>query len=135
MMDAETRASVWQRAGRRCEYCRLHREDWDAFEFHIEHIYAKKHGGSDDLQNLCLSCPACNWAKGTDLSGLLDGKIVPLFHPRRQIWARHFHWDGPVLVGRTLCGKVTIQVLNINDSRRLKMRQALLDEGRFLPED
>jgi hypothetical protein len=134
-MDAETRRTVWERARLSCEYCRRPQIDSGVVEFHIEHVYAKKHGGSDDLQNLCLSCPACNWAKGTNLSGLLDGKIVPLFHPRRQIWARHFQWDGLALVGRTLCGKVTIQVLNINDTRRLRMRQALIDEGRFPPED
>ena len=134
-MDSQTRTSVWQRAGWRCEYCRLHSEDGNAYEFHVEHIYAKQHGGSDELQNLCLSCAECNWSKGTNLSGLLDGKIVPLFHPRRQPWSRHFEWDGPVLVGRTLCGKVTIQVLNINDARRVRMRQTLIDEDRFPPED
>jgi 5-methylcytosine-specific restriction endonuclease McrA len=99
-MDAETRASVWHRAGNCCEYRRRPQFDAGLVEFHIEHIYAKQHGGSDDLQNLCLSCPECNWSKGTNLSGLLDGKIVPLFHPRRQTWARHFQWDGPVLIGR-----------------------------------
>jgi hypothetical protein len=134
-MDTETRASVWQRADMRCEYCRIHSQDWEAFLFHIEDIYAIKHGGSDDLQNLCLSCPQCNWAKGPNLSGQLDGKIVPLFHPRRQTWARHFQWDGPVLVGKRLCGKVTIQVLDINEPRRVRMRQVLIDEGRFPPED
>ena len=73
--------------------------------------------------------------KGPNLSGLLDDKIVPLFHPRRQIWARHFEWDGPTLVGKTLCGKATINVLNINDPRRIRMRQILIDEGRFPPEE
>jgi hypothetical protein len=131
MMDVGTRASVWERAGRRCEYCQLHSNEWKALVFHIEHIYAKKHGGSDNLQNLCLSCPDCNFAKGPNLSGLLEGKIVPLFHPRRQTWDRHFQWDGAVLAGKTLCGKVTINVLNINDPRRVQLRQVLIDEGRF----
>jgi 5-methylcytosine-specific restriction endonuclease McrA len=89
-MDTESRAFVWRRAGNCCEYCRLPHDNSGIVGFHIEHIYAKKHGGSDELQNLCLSCAHCNWAKGTDLSGLLDGKIVPLFHPRRQTWGRHF---------------------------------------------
>jgi hypothetical protein len=70
-------------------------EVWDHYTFHIEHIYAKKHGGSDDPQNLCLACPECNWSKGVNLSGLVGDKIVPLFHPRRQAWGRHFAWDGP----------------------------------------
>ena len=134
-MNSATRAFVWERAGDCCEYCRLPHDDSDYFEFHVEHIYAKKHGGSDELQNLCLSCAYCNWAKGTDLSGLLHGKIVPLFHPRRQVWARHFSWDGPVLVGKTLCGKATIYVLSINDVERIQMRQILIDEGRFPPDN
>jgi hypothetical protein len=103
--------------------------------FHVEHIYAIKHGGSDDLQNLCLSCAHCNWAKGTDLSGLIGGKIVPLFHPRRQIWTRHFSCDGPTLLGRTMCGKATIYVLNMNDVVRIHLRKYLIEEGRFPPED
>ena len=113
----------------------MHSADWDHLEFHVEHIYAKQHGGSDDSQNLGLSCPECNWAKGPNLSGLLDGKIVPLFHPRRQKWTRHFQWDGPVLVGRTLCGTVTINVLTINDAWRIGTRQVLIEEGRFPPDD
>jgi HNH endonuclease len=134
-MNAAIHAAVWDRAERRCEYCRVHNDDWDSYSFHIEHIYAKKHGGSDDPQNLCLSCPQCNWAKGSDLSGLVDGKIVPLFHPRRQVWSRHFQWEGPILVGKTLCAKATIYVLDINNSMRVELRQILIDEGRFPPED
>ena len=26
------------------------------------------------------------------LSGLLDGKLYPLFNPRQQSWRRHFRW-------------------------------------------
>src|ERR1700722_18173742 len=109
-MDAETRELVWQRARNCCEYCLWPQDNGGELTFHIEHVYAKKHGGSDDPQNLCLSCPQCNWAKGSDLSGLVDGKIVPLFHPRRQAWSRHFYWDGPILVGKTLCAQATIYV-------------------------
>lgn len=134
-MDPETRAAVWQRAAMRCEYCRIHCDDSDSYAFHLEHIYPKKHGGSDDLQNLSLSCAECNWSKGTNLSGLVDGKIVPLFHPRRLSWARHFEWHGPVLIGKTLCGKATIYVLGINEPGRVRMRQILIDEGRFPPVD
>jgi hypothetical protein len=63
----------------------------------------------------------------------LDGKIVPLFHPRRQLWDRHFRWHGAKLVGKTRCGKVTVQVLNINDPTRVIVRENLRAEGRFPP--
>ncbi len=134
-MNAAIHNAVWVRAERRCEYCRVHADEWDSFSFHVEHVYARKHGGSDDLQNLCLSCAECNWAKGSDLSGLVEGKIAPLFHPRRQVRSRHFQWDGSILTGKTLCAKATIFVLDINNSVRVEMRQILIDEGRFPPHE
>jgi len=134
-MNAEMRDAVWQRANSRCEYCRIHAEDRRARKFHVEHVHAVKHGGSDDLQNLALACPDCNFAKSSDLAGIVNGKIVPLFHPRRQNWSRHFYWDGPFLEGKTLCGKATIYVLDINNVLRVQLRQELIDEGRFPPED
>ena len=54
-MDAELRALVWQRAGDRCEYCRL-RQEYVPLTLQIEHIVAKQHGGTDDPSNLALAC-------------------------------------------------------------------------------
>jgi len=48
MMNAALRALVRERAGRRCEYCRLHEDDADFFSFHVDHVVAKQHGGTDD---------------------------------------------------------------------------------------
>ena len=131
MIDAATRTLVWERAANRCEYCRIHQDDVDFFTFHVEHIIPRQHGGSDDAANLCLACRECNAAKGPNLTGLLEGRIVPLYNPRRQAWKRHFRWQGGLLVGKTLAGQVTIHVLNINEARRLAVRQSLCDEGRF----
>ncbi len=122
-----------RRFGGACEYCRVHQNDFDFFTFHVEHIIPRQHGGSDDAENLCLACRECNSAKGTNLTGLLDGRIIPLFHPRRQVWKRHFRWRGTVLVGKTRTGKVTVQVLNINSPARVIVRQSLRHEGRFPP--
>jgi len=134
-MEAALRELVWEQARGRCEYCRLHQEDADFQTFHVEHIIAEQHGGGDEPDNLCLACPQCNLAKGPNLSGYLDGRIVPLFHLRRQSWDRHFEWHGPVLVGKTQSGRATVRVLNINDSGRMAVRQSLIEEGRFPPED
>lgn len=133
IIGSETRVLVWRRADSPCEYCRAHQDDFDFFTFHIEHIIPRQHGGSDDSENLCLACRECNFSKGTNLTGLLEGKIVPLFHPRRQIWKRHFRWQGGLLVGKTRAGKVTIEVLNMNDPARVMVRQNLCEEGRFPP--
>src|SRR4051812_43386720 len=113
-MDSATRRLVERRAGHRCEYCQLHQDD-DFFTFHVEHIIAKQRGGSDDEDNLCLSCRECNIAKGTNIAGYYAGRLVALFNPRRQKWTRHFIWDGATLVGKTSVGKVTTQLLGINE--------------------
>jgi hypothetical protein len=133
MMDAATRAFVWQRAGGRCEYCQLHQDEYEFQTFHVEHIVAKQHAGSDEADNLCLACSECNWAKGPNLAGLLNGKLVALFHPRRQNWNRHFRWDGTALVGKTRAGIVTVQVLDMNSASRVMLRENLLFEARFPP--
>src|SRR5208283_6183744 len=77
MMNAALRAFVRERAGRRCEYCRLHEDDADFLSFHVEHVVAKQHGGTDDPDILCFACAECNWAKGPNLASLLGGKLYP----------------------------------------------------------
>jgi hypothetical protein len=67
--------------------------------------------------------------------GLRPGAGRPSFNPRKQIWKRHFRWEHTTLVGKTKTGIVTIQVLNINDSSRMMLRENLLFEGRFPPEE
>lgn len=131
-MNAATRRRVRQRAGQRCEYCRMH-EDEEPYAFHIEHVVAKKHGGSDRLSNLAWSCHNCNLAKGANLAGLVRGQVVPLFHPRRHDWHEHFRWHGAILVGKTACGRATIRVLNINEDDRVRLRQVLIASGTFPP--
>lgn len=134
-MNAALRAFVRARAGRRCEYCRLHERDADFLPFHVEHVVARQHGGTDDPELLCYACSECNWAKGPNLSGYLNGKIHPLFNPRTQNWKRHFRWERTTWVGKTKTGKVTIQVLKINEPSRVMLREQLLFEDRFPPEE
>jgi hypothetical protein len=127
-MDAASRRLVRQRARFRCEYCQIHEGD-EPYSFHIEHIIAKKHAGAGDPSNLAWSCQSCNL--GANLSGYIDGRVVTLFDPRRQKWTRHFAWDGPVLVGKTKCGRATIAVLSINQEDRVELRTLLIATGEF----
>src|SRR5579871_1762272 len=133
-MDRELEELVWRRARGRCEYCQLPHE-YDELAFEIDHIIARKHRGPTRAGNLCLACFACNNHKGANLSGIdpKTKKIVKLFHPRRHKWHRHFHWNGPILVGRTPIGRATILVLEINLDYRVDLRQGLIDEGVFPP--
>lgn len=134
-MDASLRSFVRERAGGRCEYCRLHEDDDDFMSFHVEHVIAKQHGGADDPDSLCWACPQCNWAKGPNVAGLLNGRIYPLFNPRTQRRSRHFAWDQTTLIGRTKVGIVTVHVLKINHPSRIMLRENLLFERRFPPDE
>jgi hypothetical protein len=135
-MTQSIRQFVRERAGGRCEYCRLPGFAAPAAAFHIEHVIAKQHGGTDDPDNRCLSCNRCNLNKGPNLSGRdpLSGNVVRLFDPRRQSWKRHFERYGAVIVGRTQTGRATVAVLDINDPRRVELRQTIINDGDW-PDD
>jgi hypothetical protein len=77
----------------------------------------------------------CNSAKGPNIAGIdpQSGRLGSLFHPRRQKWTRHFHLNGPRLVGRTRTARATIAVLAINDPAFIILRQTLMDAGVFPP--
>jgi hypothetical protein len=49
--------------------------------------------------------------------------------------ADHFEWNGPLLVGKTPVGSVTIDVLAINLPYRVTLRTALFEEGIFPLDD
>ena len=126
-MDPTTRDLVRQRARERCEYCRLHQEH-SGLRHHVEHITARVHGGSEDDDNLALACQRCNLHKGTNLTGIdpQTGKLAPLFHPRRDRWSDHFTFEGVHVIGISAVGRATVQVLNMNDARRLELRIEVL---------
>jgi hypothetical protein len=134
-MERTLEELVWNRAGACCEYCRLPQR-FDDIVFQIDHIIAASHGGPTRASNLCLACFSCNSFKGPNLSGVdpKTRKIVPLFHPRRHKWARHFFWDGPRLAGRTPTGRATVVTLRINLDHRVAHRDELIDEGVFPPD-
>jgi len=41
-----------------CTYCKKH-----IINFHIDHIKPVSLGGTNHINNLCISCPACNFSK------------------------------------------------------------------------
>jgi hypothetical protein len=129
-MDNALRERVRKRAHDRCEYCRLH-QDFADLRHHIEHIVARKHGGTDEATNLALACHRCNLSKSSNLTGIdpKTGKLTPLFHPRKRRWRAHFRFDGATITGTTAVGRATVATLGMNDSRRIELRAALLELG------
>jgi 5-methylcytosine-specific restriction endonuclease McrA len=126
-MDSAVRALVWQRAESCCEYCRLAQSDTPFRTFHIDHIVPRKHGGSEDPDNLALACDRCSLYKGSNLAGVDDetGAIIPLFHPRTQRWEDHFRLEDIRIVGLTPTGRATVRVCGMNSPRRLQLRLTL----------
>ena len=123
-MDAKTLPLVWERAGRRCEYCQLRQSDSPLAPLHVEHIVPKCHGGSDDPDNLALACIDCNLHKGPNLTGVdpETHQVTALFHPRQQRWDEHFEWRGIHLLGLTAIGRTTVSVLHNNSDDQLALR-------------
>ena len=117
-MSADLRQWVRQRAGSRCEYCRFPDAAPHLMRFHLEHIRARRHDGTEAVSNLAWACARCNVLKGTDLSGVDpdSNRIVRLFHPRRDQWPEHFHWiqNGEIIEGRTPIGRATVIALGLN---------------------
>lgn len=122
-MEAVTRVQVRERAGHRCEYCRIHQR-YSLITFPIEHIVARQHGGSDDAAHRALACHFCHRQKGPNLAGLDPdtGMLTRLFHPRTDTWNTHFQSHAGRIVGRTPVGRTTVQVLQMNQPERVQLR-------------
>jgi hypothetical protein len=131
MIDDSIRQFVRVRAAYRCEYCRLKQEHSLLWQHQIEHIIPRKHHGSDELENLALACVRCNLGKSSNLTGRdpVTGKIAELFNPRSETWLKHFKFENELVIGVTPTGKVTADVLNMNEAQRLTLRLQLYRNG------
>lgn len=124
------RSEVAQRAGYRCEYCRLP-ESYAIYPFEVDHIIAINHGGKTVIENLAYCCMRCNRMKGTDLTTIIPGsdEIIRLFNPRKDNWSEHFEIQEGVIYGRSSGGKATVQLLAINTPERIIGRKLLVEAG------
>jgi HNH endonuclease len=94
---------------------------------HIEHIVAKQHGGMDAVDNLALACHRCNLCKGPNLTGVdpHTRSVVTLFHPRHDRWHQHFVFRNARIEGLTPSGRATVELLKMNDARRIELRVSI----------
>jgi hypothetical protein len=130
-MDETVRQFVRERAELRCEYCRISQDALPWASFHVEHIRARQHGGSDDPSNLALACRRCNLRKGPNLAAIDPdtGKLTPLFNPRTDKWNNHFHLADHRIVGLTEVGRATVTLLDMNDADRVQIRVEIATLG------
>jgi hypothetical protein len=131
-LPAGLRARVQQRARQRCESCGIHEDDV-GFSHEPDHIIAIKHGGDTTEANLSWACHLCNNLKGSDLASvdIETGRIIRLFHPRKDRWVRHFRLEEARIVPLTAVGRVTEYLLQFNHPRTVLLRQALIRAGRY----
>ncbi len=124
-MPAGLYENVAARAKHRCEYCRAP-EVFFNHRFVIDHIVPRVFGGSDELDNLALSCHSCNSHKYQKqlILDIAHKRLIRIFNPRRDRWGEHFRWhlNRTRLIGLTAIGRTTIEALQINNERQIEAR-------------
>ena len=123
------------RARGRCEYCHLSQLGQEA-TFHIDHVTPRAADGPTTSENLALACVSCSlrkWAKQTAVDPH-TGEEVPLFHPRTDVWAEHFRWDGAILVPLTPTGRATAASLDMNGPMIVAIRLEEIARRRHPPD-
>lgn len=135
-IPVELRRFVTKRANDCCEYCRTQAR-FSADSLTLDHIHPRSLGGTNEAENLALSCFGCNQHKADRITGLdpIGEKTVPLFHPRQQIWDDHFSWnnDFTLIVGLTTIGRATIETLHLNRIGLVNLRRVLFSIGEHPP--
>src|ERR1700741_1084160 len=126
----DPRETVELRAGRRCEYCRAP-QPATRIRYDLEPVFPESRGGTDDVDNLALACPTCNYHKSSHLLGLDEEGLAnrPLFNPRKDRWDQHFELDrvGLRLQGKTAAGSGTVNRLRMNDPLQIEARAVWME--------
>jgi hypothetical protein len=131
------RREVFERAKGVCEYCKS-QAGYATEPFAADHIIPRSKGGQTILENLALACAGCNGRKYTKTFARdpQSGKRVRLYNPCRQKWSRHFEWsdDFTLIMGRTRCGRATIEALKLNPPPLIALRRVLYQAGEHPPQ-
>jgi 5-methylcytosine-specific restriction endonuclease McrA len=127
---------VRERASACCEYC-FSQEKCCPDPLSVEHIIPRCRGGASDERNLAFSCQGCNGRKHTAVSALdpVTEREVPLYHPRQDVWSEHFAWSAGFteIIGKTPCGRATVERLQLNRESLLRLRIVLRAIGQHPP--
>ena len=127
---------IRRQAKNRCGFC-LNPQELMPYKLEIEHIFPKALGGESTEENLWLACRECNSHKAKKIKAVdtLTGKTVKLFNPRRQSWREHFEFnqDNSQIIGKTACGRATVESLQINNFYQTTARIAWTETNKFPP--
>jgi hypothetical protein len=126
------RSAVADRARYRCEYCH-YPEAASSTPLELDHVLPEAKDGATTLENLALSCRACNLHKHvkTEARDPLTGENEPLFHPRSQQWSEHFglNIETAEIVGLTPAGRATVEALSMISHHAVATRRLLIRLG------
>ncbi|MCC6282051.1 MAG: HNH endonuclease [Saprospiraceae bacterium] len=136
MRSKRLKKLVSERARGCCEYC-FSQDKYAPDPFSIEHIMPRSKGGSDDPENLAWACMGCNGMKYNETHAIdpITMQLVPLFHPRMQVWSEHFQWSPGMthVFGRTAVGRATVEKLGLNRMGVVNLREVLVMVGTHPP--
>ncbi|MFQ5435257.1 MAG: HNH endonuclease [Anaerolineae bacterium] len=125
MISKAMRQQIFAAANHRCEYCQTSRRVM-GMPLVIDHILPRSLGGGDEPENLAAACYRCNEFKRAKIDGLdsTTGQLVPLFHPRQDVWSEHFQWvnGGIHIAGLTPTGRATVAALHMNNEYVVESR-------------
>ncbi|HEY9700978.1 MAG TPA: HNH endonuclease signature motif containing protein [Allocoleopsis sp.] len=118
---------VAQRANHRCEYCQAPEVIFNV-NFEVDRIIPISKNGTDQEQNLALSCRICNLRKldHTHVFDSVSQEQIRLFNPRIDLWDDHFivaNEPPLILEGKTAIGLVTIERLDMNSRLQIRARE------------
>jgi hypothetical protein len=123
------RSDVRNRADDRCEYCQLP-QTCSVLPHEIDHIRARKHHGATTMQNTCWACAYCNAAKGSNAAGF-DPESGNLVDCLIRAWIHGLSTSHGMALdfAASLHGRATLDVLQINDPKRVQHRRLLRAAG------
>ncbi len=132
------RRAVSIRAKNYCEYCRSP-GDFALKSFTVDHIIPRAAGGETRLDNLAWACVGCNsykHAKTHDVDPETNEEVA-LFNPRQQVGTEHFSWsdDFTYVMGKTPCGRASVQSLRLNRTGVVNLRRLLVMAGIHPPSE
>jgi 5-methylcytosine-specific restriction endonuclease McrA len=132
-VPASLQRRVRERAGYRCEYCRLSQAHQHG-TFHVDHVWPRVERGPTTIENLALACISCSLRKGprTTAPDPETGDLVHLFNPRTDAWDEHFALtSGFALKGKTPVGRATVAALRLNHPLAIEIREEEAARGRY----